>query len=736
MIRRLRVLWRRARAAPVLGPALRALDVLWWERTISRAGLVDIEFVRAQLGREISSRAAVRAYVRGGFRAGLSLTPLMCEATIRRQLPDPERVPALYAYLVNDKGDLQVSPHWDAPNYLRHNPESSHNPAGPPGHVWSLRAHDPLLPLGPGDQPLDVALSRFRHTAIRGASTALDETSPTAGIAADGLLVAVDGDDPDIDLALADAGVSARTWPAELVLGVQGGAPAARAQAALLTLWVPGAHVFSVPEGAVALREIADRSSATGVVLAQDATVRLTSADARRLRSVATGTVLVPLWLQPDGTLVGLEEGGPGGRVLAGHPREDVSAAEANAERILLARPSGAVVVAPASAALPALRALKPSSEIAPVVADEGGRHGLPAAVFTGSVAWAHATVPALPDAPLPSDALAARTVEGAGFAQTGNGRLTRPARTVSVGGVARPSLRWSIRTAAPAGPRGESWGDTHFARGIADALRRLGQEVVIDAYPARNRPTTYLDDVTLVLRGPRRIEPPVTGRSLLWVISHPDEITADEAAPFASVFAASTKWASSATRRWQRSVEPLLQCTDAARFRPHGLPRTSAVVFVGTARGIARPSVVEPLRAGIPVGVYGPDWRGFIPGSAIVAPGIANSELPALYESAAAVLNDHWPAMQAEGFISNRSYDVVAAGGRVISDHVSGMGEVFGGAALTYREVPELLRILRSDLDALFPPPAELAAISARIRAEESFDARARFLLSRASQL
>jgi spore maturation protein CgeB len=138
----------------------------------------------------------------------------------------------------------------------------------------------------------------------------------------------------------------------------------------------------------------------------------------------------------------------------------------------------------------------------------------------------------------------------------------------------------------------------------------------------------------------------------------------------------------------------------------------------------------VTPVQAGIPVRVFGPDWRGWIPASAIAGTGVANRDLPPLYERAAVVLNDHWPSMQREGFIANRPYDVVAAGGRVISDHVQGLEDVFGGAVVTYRTTDELLALLRGDLDAIFPSPDRLAGISRTIRERDSFEARARTLL------
>jgi len=135
-------------------------------------------------------------------------------------------------------------------------------------------------------------------------------------------------------------------------------------------------------------------------------------------------------------------------------------------------------------------------------------------------------------------------------------------------------------------------------------------------------------------------------------------------------------------------------------------------------------------------VEVYGPDWRAFIPASSIVATSLPHSELPGLYESAAVVLNDHWPAMQRAGFIANRPFDVVAAGGRVISDHVDGIDELFEGAVRSWRSVPELIDMLSSDLDAVFPSERTLREISDKVRAEHSFDARAMSLLDAALEL
>ncbi|MBA8816650.1 glycosyltransferase involved in cell wall biosynthesis [Microbacterium halimionae] len=295
------------------------------------------------------------------------------------------------------------------------------------------------------------------------------------------------------------------------------------------------------------------------------------------------------------------------------------------------------------------------------------------------------------------------------------------------------PRLRWALKIASRFGPMGETWGDTHFARSLARALERLGQEVVIDHHDAHSRDTAYIDDVSLVIRGLDAHVTPTAGINMLWVISHPEMVTRAEASKFDLVFAASDSWAQRQSSRWGRTVTPLLQCTDPELFRPTQRPRTKDIVFVGNSRHIARPAVLEPLRAGIPIVVYGGGWEQFISPDSIAATSVPNADVPALYESASVVLNDHWRDMQRDGFISNRLFDVVAAGGRVLSDRVDGIEDIFGSSVVTYGSGDDLVKILRNGIENIFPPTTEITHTSDRIRREHSFDARAQELLKAA---
>lgn len=752
---RLRALWRASRDVPVVGAIVRALDRPRWVRAISGSGLVDSAFYAAQLGRaEIGERVAIWHYVTTGFRRGMSLNPLFDEIFAGGNLPEVFRVPALYAYVVSDRVSVAVHPLWNA---VRESEER-----GTPAleDLWSRRAAATLtVRAGAHCRELSVAL--LRESAIEDARRwAGGDLFPAAASDA--------GDDAHaVILRIIQRGdrryARRLLQLAERADGIDRAAilidPDASqwCTAALLQRVVPGIDLLGFDRRATwadAAAGGAERSSAE-VAIVLDPRIELDDAHIDSLLAVASeGNAVVPASRSFDGTLAGIGAARVGGarpwRILGAHPAEDL---DALGEELISVPLLTGRTVALARHHLLALRDIHPPAgqelealclrlqqtahettffvdpRIRPV-------HEEPETAFvrrrnTGIAVPVNSTLD-------PADEATARDlVERAGFDFHGwllDGVEPRP--DLSWRRPSREVMRWAIKICAPAGTRGKVWGDTHFATGLARALRRGGHFVVIDAYDARDRATTYLDDVSIVIRGPYRVDPPGTGRSIQWVISHPDKVTKREAAAFDAVFAASATWALKKSRLWGVAVESLLECTDTDQFFPRGLPRTDEIVFVGTARGIARPSVVAPLAAGIPVRVYGPDWRALIPASAVVATSIPNSELSARYETASVVLNDQWPAMQREGFIAMRPFDVVAAGGRVISEYVEGIEDVFGEAVPVFHDTDELLRMLRQDPDDLFPDAGVLHAASERVRRDHSFDARAAYLIAAARRI
>ena len=295
--------------------------------------------------------------------------------------------------------------------------------------------------------------------------------------------------------------------------------------------------------------------------------------------------------------------------------------------------------------------------------------------------------------------------------------------------------LRWAIKSPHPAGPRRKAWGDYHFAKALAQSLSELGHQVAIDPLDSWYRDTAVEDHVTLTLRGLSRYRPLPHQVNLSWIISHPELVTDDELDDFDAVFAASITWSRRRTEQGHQ-VRPLLQCTDASSFDPDaGIPGTGySLLFVGNSRSARRPIVEAAVSTGRDLAVIGGGWTGRLPDGVVRGEYLANDELPAAYRSAGVVLNDHWPEMASEGFLSNRLFDLTAAGARWVSDPATDLDEVFPHGRVA-RDAQELDNLLAGFPDS-FPSEDELQAASQRVRAEHSFDVRARELSAAALEL
>ncbi len=293
------------------------------------------------------------------------------------------------------------------------------------------------------------------------------------------------------------------------------------------------------------------------------------------------------------------------------------------------------------------------------------------------------------------------------------------------------PRLRWAIDIAAPAAARGDRWGDTYFARSLADALERRGQHVAIDRRDARERDSRDHDDVLLVLRGLDRVTPRPGLLNVEWIISHPDMISPDEVAEFDVVYAASTSWSARMSREWGTAIEPLLQCTDTRWFHPdRAEPDTGPdLLFVGNSRGVYRYAVRSALAVGADLTLHGNDWTEFVDREQIASGGVANEEVGVLYASAGVVLNDHHLDMRRDSFASNRLFDAAACGARILSDRIDGLEETFSGLVVPFDNEHELARLVAPPYDA-FPDNATRRRIATRIIAEHSFDKRAETLI------
>lgn len=295
------------------------------------------------------------------------------------------------------------------------------------------------------------------------------------------------------------------------------------------------------------------------------------------------------------------------------------------------------------------------------------------------------------------------------------------------------PRLRWGLKLASTPGPLGDVWGDTYLAHSLAAALRRAGQEVVTYRHGTHNSTMSYLDDVLLGIRGLDVVHPHPGKLNLLWVISHPDDVTPEELQGFDEVFAASDAWSHKMTLRSGRGVHPLYQAVDSAHLSAMDGPRstTRTPVFVGANHDRRhRQAVHDAVEADIGLEIHGPGWESTSFADRVESRHVANDQLSALYRRHGLVLADHWPDMAANGFIANRVFDAVASGALVVSDDVDGIEDLFAGAVRVYKSIDHLRQLCSPQGREQFPSEDQLGKIASKVAQEHSFDQRASVLV------
>ncbi|MEQ1785422.1 MAG: glycosyltransferase, partial [Acidimicrobiales bacterium] len=301
----------------------------------------------------------------------------------------------------------------------------------------------------------------------------------------------------------------------------------------------------------------------------------------------------------------------------------------------------------------------------------------------------------------------------------------------------AAPATRWVLTTAVPSDRLAPRWGDWHLAEGLARALRRQGEDVRVQSHAHADSLAGRSCDVHLVLHGLQSVARTPGQRHILWVISHPETLDADECDAADLILVASPRFAAELRRRTTTPVEVLLQATDPDRFSPKPVAPAHAhlVTIVAKTRGVVRPVALDAIEAGLRPAIYGSGWDGLVDPALVVSDHVANEDLPAVYSSAGVVLNDHWDTMRAWGFVSNRVFDVLACGTPIISDHLDELPELFGDAVPTYRSSRELAALIARSLERPDEARARAAAGRATVLAHHTFDHRARELLALVAQ-
>ncbi|MFH1135058.1 MAG: glycosyltransferase [Pseudomonadota bacterium] len=227
------------------------------------------------------------------------------------------------------------------------------------------------------------------------------------------------------------------------------------------------------------------------------------------------------------------------------------------------------------------------------------------------------------------------------------------------------------------------TWGDYWVKVELVRELELLGLEVVEDGH-----------DVLLYLFGGPKKEISPHAYNLVWVYSHPDQVTAENLRGFDRVFSLSESFSRKLGDLGVPRVETMIAATSK---KPTIVPLRYDVVFVGNARGSkadGRDIIGRLGRVDYNLKVWGTGWDKILPAAHYGGPYWDYRELENLYAAAKISLSDHHADMAREGFVAARVFDVLASGGFVISDRNPGIDDIFGPAVPQYHS-PEDLREL-----------------------------------------
>ncbi len=304
-------------------------------------------------------------------------------------------------------------------------------------------------------------------------------------------------------------------------------------------------------------------------------------------------------------------------------------------------------------------------------------------------------------------------------------------------------SLRISIKTSVPRVRLNPTWGDYHFARGLADAIRRAGHTTRIESV-AEWSSASGEADLDLVLFGSERFAGTGTTPFIGWVI-YPgrvgDDVLGSHDGAVHMFFASAPATADFKARHPGRSASVLMQAYDPAIMHPgtaEGAAR-AGLVFVGSNHfsELGRRLIVDlAARSGRRIRVWGMGWRHHPIASSVVDTYIDNVRVGGIYRGSRAVLCDHMPSMRASGFVSNRIYDALACGTPVICDRIGGIDPDFLPHVFPC-ETDADFACAASELESASEAAAAAKAQEAsRAMRDHSFDARASEIIRTALNL
>ncbi len=135
--------------------------------------------------------------------------------------------------------------------------------------------------------------------------------------------------------------------------------------------------------------------------------------------------------------------------------------------------------------------------------------------------------------------------------------RIARPI-VVRGRGAAPGLLRWAFKVASSVTAMSGGAPDVGLARDMAHALEARGQQACVDPLEAHDRPTSYLDDVLVAVRGATDIAVQPGRINVLWVVDGGIGVTEEEIRRYDVVLATDERWAAGVATAYDIDVAVL----------------------------------------------------------------------------------------------------------------------------------------------------------------------------------
>jgi SAM-dependent methyltransferase len=215
-------------------------------------------------------------------------------------------------------------------------------------------------------------------------------------------------------------------------------------------------------------------------------------------------------------------------------------------------------------------------------------------------------------------------------------------------------------------------WGDYWFKDSLSKALVAQGHTVSADPGEC---------DVLINCHGSGIENLPVHTYNVLWVIGHPDRVTANECAQYDAVYSESDKFAVYLRKRG-------IDCgwmPGASDFVALDLPKALGRVFVGNNRqgrsgGALRDCIADLNGDYTGLAVWGEGWESLPKETVWKGLEFPHDQLNSLYAQSVELLNDVHPDMEHWGMHNPRHYDILATRGEPVPTFAECAARIMAG--------------------------------------------------------